>query len=139
MKRCVTGSKEWDLNFEGVAHYGLLPDFLQDLSNVGMESHDLSVLFHSAEDFARMWTKCLEASYAFVPHFTGVLQAPGTAAHLIQISFTGDGDYVVEETPNLGNASWQPANVTLVSSNGLARTIQINPGRGSKFYRLRNN
>jgi microsomal dipeptidase-like Zn-dependent dipeptidase len=63
MKRCQTGFKQWDINFEGVAHYGLLPDFLQDLSNVGMQSRDLSVLFRSAEDFAQMWTRTLNASY----------------------------------------------------------------------------
>ena len=35
LTRCQTGPyKQWDINFEGVAHYGLIPDFLQDLSNV---------------------------------------------------------------------------------------------------------
>jgi formylglycine-generating enzyme required for sulfatase activity/microsomal dipeptidase-like Zn-dependent dipeptidase len=67
MKRCQSGFKQWDINFEGVAHYGLLPDFLQDLSNVGLESPDLSVLFRSAEDFARMWTRCLNASFPVQP------------------------------------------------------------------------
>jgi len=63
MKRCQSGFKQWDINFEGVAHYGLLPDFLQDLSNVGMQSRDLSVLFRSAEDVAQMWTRSLNASF----------------------------------------------------------------------------
>ena len=63
MKRCRSGFKEWDVNFEGVAHYGLVPDFLQDLINVGLESRDLSVLFRSAEDFAQMWTQSLNASF----------------------------------------------------------------------------
>ncbi|MDB6040374.1 MAG: peptidase [Verrucomicrobiales bacterium] len=63
MKRCQTGFKQWDVNFEGVAHYGLLPDFLQDLRNVGMQPRDLSVLFRSAEDFAQMWTRSLNASF----------------------------------------------------------------------------
>jgi len=67
MKRCQSGFKQWDINFEGVAHYGLLPDLLQDLSNVGLESHDLSVLFRSAEDFARMWTQSLNASFPAQP------------------------------------------------------------------------
>jgi hypothetical protein len=67
MKRCRSGFKQWDINFEGVAHYGLLPDFLQDLSNVGLESPDLSVLFRSAEDFARMWTQSLNASFPAQP------------------------------------------------------------------------
>ena len=68
LKRCQTGFKQWDINFEGVAHYGLLPDFLQDLANVGLDSRDLSVLFRSAEDFARMWTQSLNASKPELPN-----------------------------------------------------------------------
>lgn len=64
MKRARNNNsfKEWDINFEGVAHYGLLPDFLQDLRNVGLQTPDLGVLFRSAEDFAVMWTRSLADS-----------------------------------------------------------------------------
>jgi microsomal dipeptidase-like Zn-dependent dipeptidase len=62
LTRCRSGEKTWDINTEGVAHYGLLPDFLQDLDNVGMQPAEMSVLFRSAEDFARMWEKSLRAS-----------------------------------------------------------------------------
>ena len=68
MKRCQLGFKQWDINYEGVAHYGLMPDFLQDLHNVGLNAPDMSVFFRSAEAFAQMWTRCLEASAAFGGH-----------------------------------------------------------------------
>jgi microsomal dipeptidase-like Zn-dependent dipeptidase len=54
-----TGPKRWNYNNEGVAHYGLLPDFLQDLKNIGMSPQERSSFFTSAEYFAQMWEKSL--------------------------------------------------------------------------------
>lgn len=53
-----TLGKKWSINTDGVAHYGLLPDFIQDMKNVGITNKDLSPLFLSAEYFAQMWEKC---------------------------------------------------------------------------------
>jgi microsomal dipeptidase-like Zn-dependent dipeptidase len=58
---CQTGSKTWDYNKDGVAHYGLLPDFLTDLKNLGGDK-ELESLFKSAEYFAQMWEKCQRLS-----------------------------------------------------------------------------
>jgi microsomal dipeptidase-like Zn-dependent dipeptidase len=58
---CQTGAKTWDYNKDGVAHYGLLPDFLSDLNNLG-GNKELQSLFKTAEDFARMWEKCEKLS-----------------------------------------------------------------------------
>ncbi|MBE2230318.1 MAG: membrane dipeptidase [Chitinophagaceae bacterium] len=57
-----TLGKTWNYNLDGMAHYGLMPDFFQDLKNVGMKAADMSVLFNSAEDFARMWERCIRQS-----------------------------------------------------------------------------
>ncbi len=57
-----TLGKTWDYNLDGMAHYGMMVDFFQDLKNVGMKPKDMSVIFNSAEDFARMWEKCLRQS-----------------------------------------------------------------------------
>ncbi|HEX2574688.1 MAG TPA: membrane dipeptidase [Polyangia bacterium] len=62
LPRAKTGYKSWDINEEGVPHYGLMPDFLQDLSNVGVNAEDLTWLFRGAEAFARMWEKSVRAS-----------------------------------------------------------------------------
>lgn len=51
--------KEWDFNLDGLAHYGLLPDFIQDLKNVGVDEEHLKPLFGSAEDYIRIWERCV--------------------------------------------------------------------------------
>lgn len=43
-------------------HYGLMPDFLQDLSNIGVSPGNLTVLFRSAEDYIQMWEKTEKGS-----------------------------------------------------------------------------
>jgi microsomal dipeptidase-like Zn-dependent dipeptidase len=57
LRRHVFGNRDFDVNIDGVAHYGMLPDLLQDLRNVGLTGTDLSPLFRSAEDYIRMWEK----------------------------------------------------------------------------------
>jgi len=56
MPMARTGAKEWNYNAEGVAHYGLMPDFLVDLNGRG-GSAELDVLFDGAEAFAKMWER----------------------------------------------------------------------------------
>ena len=57
------GSTDFDFNLDGLAHYGLLPDMLQDLRNLGLSEHDLAPLFRGAEDYVRMW-ETIEAQSA---------------------------------------------------------------------------
>lgn len=47
--------RDFDVNVEGVAHYGLLPDFLQDLVHIGVTPDELAPLFHGVEDYLQMW------------------------------------------------------------------------------------
>lgn len=56
--RNLAGRRDFDINIDGVAHYGLLPDFLQDLRNVGLSQAQLAPLFRSAEDYLRTWERC---------------------------------------------------------------------------------
>jgi microsomal dipeptidase-like Zn-dependent dipeptidase len=53
----VTGEREFDFNTDGLAHVGLLPDFIKDLTNVGLTEADLEPLLNSAEVYIRMWEK----------------------------------------------------------------------------------
>ena len=55
--RNVAGRRDFDFNLDGFAHYGLLPDFIADLQNVGLSRSDLSPLFQSAEAYIRAWEK----------------------------------------------------------------------------------
>jgi len=56
----------YDINTMGLAHYGMLPDFLQDARNVGLTDTDMAPLFRSAEDYIQMWEKCEWRSKAIV-------------------------------------------------------------------------
>ena len=47
----------YDINIMGLAHYGMLPDFLQDAINIGVTDSDMTPLFRSAEDYIQMWEK----------------------------------------------------------------------------------
>jgi microsomal dipeptidase-like Zn-dependent dipeptidase len=59
--RCVASPlRDFDINLDGMAHYGMLPDFLQDLRNIGLAPDDLAPLFRSANDYVEMWEACTE-------------------------------------------------------------------------------
>lgn len=49
--------RDFDVNLEGMAHYGLLPDFLQDAKNVGLDAQRMAPLFMGAEDYIEMWER----------------------------------------------------------------------------------
>lgn len=53
------GSKEWDYNFDGVAHYGMLADFLRDVATApGGAALINNNLMNGADYFLQMWRKC---------------------------------------------------------------------------------
>jgi hypothetical protein len=58
LTRCTTGSRDWDYNTDGLAHYGLLPDMLQDLTNVGLPDAYMSALMLSADAYINLWERC---------------------------------------------------------------------------------
>jgi microsomal dipeptidase-like Zn-dependent dipeptidase len=49
------GPRTYDFNNDGMANYGLLPDLMQDLKDLGDD--DLGTMFRSAEGFLQMWEK----------------------------------------------------------------------------------
>jgi len=53
-QRQRTGDRTFDLNTDGVAHYGLIPDLLADMQQHGGQPA-LRSLFRSAEAYLRMW------------------------------------------------------------------------------------
>jgi microsomal dipeptidase-like Zn-dependent dipeptidase len=59
LQRERSGSRTFDLNSDGVAHYGLIPDLLADMQQHG-GTPPLRSLFRSAEAYLRMW----ELAYA---------------------------------------------------------------------------
>jgi microsomal dipeptidase-like Zn-dependent dipeptidase len=53
----VTGNRTFDFNYDGLAHYGMLPDLLQDTRAVGMTREQLGPLFQSADAVIQTWEK----------------------------------------------------------------------------------
>ncbi|MFN8298919.1 MAG: membrane dipeptidase [Chitinophagales bacterium] len=56
--RCKTGNRTWDINTDGVAHYGLWPDYIKTWKLAGMNQQEMDVFMSSAEHFTQMWEKC---------------------------------------------------------------------------------
>jgi hypothetical protein len=54
-KRQRTGSRAFDVNKDGVAHYGLLPDLLANVARQKNGRSALSLLFHGAARYLRTW------------------------------------------------------------------------------------
>jgi microsomal dipeptidase-like Zn-dependent dipeptidase len=47
----------FDINVDGLAHVGMLPDFIADLKELGLSPQDLAPLFGSAEAYVHLWEK----------------------------------------------------------------------------------
>ncbi|MFJ2442923.1 discoidin domain-containing protein [Streptomyces sp. NPDC087658] len=52
--RQTTGERTWDLNTDGAAHYGLVPDWVEDIRLVGGQEV-VDDLFRGAESYLRTW------------------------------------------------------------------------------------
>jgi microsomal dipeptidase-like Zn-dependent dipeptidase len=51
------GKRVFDVNVDGLAHFGMVPDVLQDLKNLGWPDEDRQAMFASAEGYIEMWEK----------------------------------------------------------------------------------
>jgi len=137
LTRATTDFKQWDINFEGVAHYGLLPDFFQDLKNVGVNSDDLSPIFTGAEYFADMWEHTLKASADFRPRFIedSALRLLGP---VLELRFVDTADeYLLEATSSITSPSWKEATITEKLREGAITVAHVPYESGPRFFRLR--
>lgn len=73
--RSMEGTKTWDYNRDGVAHYGMLPDFLEDVKSLPGGADVVATFNTGADYFYRTW-KITESKSAMV--YT-LLQAQGQA------------------------------------------------------------
>ena len=55
LSQSTLGRRAFNLSDDGLAHYGMLPDFLEALSQLHLGTKAVQALFSSAEDFVRMW------------------------------------------------------------------------------------
>ncbi|HUO70490.1 MAG TPA: hypothetical protein VMU39_06920 [Solirubrobacteraceae bacterium] len=58
-EREQTGTRVFDLNVDGVAHYGLLPDLLADMERARGGRQALALLFRSAEAYLETWQRAV--------------------------------------------------------------------------------
>ncbi len=98
-------SAEYDINYDGVPHVGMLPDFIEELMVLGLSKEDLDPLWHGAEAYIRTW----EASEAWASGFDvegtrGVRDACEQQRRaLLDGLDTGDADAVVAALRGIRN------------------------------------
>jgi microsomal dipeptidase-like Zn-dependent dipeptidase len=101
LSKSVVGDKIFDINYDGVAHVGMLPDFVQDLKAVGVSNEDLAPLFNSAEAYIDLWAKAENHNNsAYAAQFISQ-NVPSTmqAGRTYQVSVT---------MQNIGTITWTP-------------------------------
>jgi hypothetical protein len=52
-----TGTRTFDLNRDGVAHYGLIPDLIADMERTRAGRRAVALLFNSAEAYVETWQR----------------------------------------------------------------------------------
>lgn len=87
LDRYTSGNRTFDFNYDGLAHVGLLPDFLADLEALGMSAEELDPMFHSAEGYIEMWERAIAASHNLPRRIDGYA-LPGTLPSDVRVSFT---------------------------------------------------
>jgi microsomal dipeptidase-like Zn-dependent dipeptidase len=55
MPKSVVGAKTFDINVDGLAHVGMLPDFIADWQAQGLTEQDLGPLLRSASGYVDLW------------------------------------------------------------------------------------
>lgn len=55
------GGRDFDFNIDGLAHYGMFPDLIQDLKNLGFTPGQLTPLFLASEQYIQMWEQAHRA------------------------------------------------------------------------------
>ena len=57
MDRCISGVKAFDINTDGLAHVGLLPDLIADFEAMGLTAAELEPLLTSAAGYVSVWDR----------------------------------------------------------------------------------
>lgn len=54
------GGRDFDYNIDGLAHYGMFPDMIQDMKNLGLQPYQLRPLFLATEQYLQVWEKAYQ-------------------------------------------------------------------------------
>jgi hypothetical protein len=83
----VGDTRMYDFESDGIATYGLLPDFLQATSQVPpAPTAQIAALFHSAEDTIEMWEQVVVAA-------KGVPQPEAVYCYVFDDGYTNTADH----------------------------------------------
>ena len=79
VRRQRSGAREFDINKDGVAHYGLYPDWVEDLRKIAGDQivEDMS---RGAEAYLQMWERAVGVPRDALPHAEGRLQGRAASA-----------------------------------------------------------
>lgn len=64
IERALVGKRAYDLNVDGLAHYGMIPDFLVDVALQRGGWDRVEPVFRSAEAVVNAWQRCVDRSGA---------------------------------------------------------------------------
>ncbi len=127
----VTGTRVWNFNFDGLAHVGLYPDFIHDLTLIGVSSTDLRPLLRSAECYVTMWERAENRPPVPVEDdltlFTTTENPCSASRTLGARSFDPDGDVitVTQEPPGPYPLGKTKVTVSVTDAFGVTRQKQI--------------
>lgn len=67
IERALVGKRSYDLNIDGLAHYGMVPDFLVDLAIQRGGWDKVEPVFRSAEAMVNLWQTCVSRAPGITP------------------------------------------------------------------------
>lgn len=74
-------TRTFDINYDGLAHFGMLPDFLQELTVLGTSGEEMGTVFRSAEALVRAWEESCFLAYENKSHADSIIKGCGDPAN----------------------------------------------------------
>ncbi len=124
LKMSTVNGRQFDFNTEGMAHFGLFPDFIADLQSLGVTDTELGPLFRSAEGYIQMWSR---AEHANVPAPVEHLATPVRGSIKLQIQSSASS----AQADIFNSSSWVIVNATdSLTGATIAGTVSVNGQSG---------
>lgn len=116
-------TRAFDVHFDGVAHYGMLPDMLAAASESEGGEGAVAGLFRSAEDFVLMWEKCEAAAMNIIRGAIGGYDLLSEQDQIIAFDYTGSGklDHLLAYRPGAG--------IAYILANNAGSFMQVKQGK----------